>query len=453
MLERIIYMSVVTILYVAILEFVTYKNVCVKRLFRSIFAVVITIMQLLVPECVYQESISLILWIGGIFLYLCLVDRKNTLIYNFSIAVSVMMLETVCTALLSVIDTMFWFGLQRIGVALDGKIVLAFLEILFSIFLILGKGKIPLYKLYQSQGVRVISVIIGNTFAILRLAGIYSYANRQSYFGVAVAGVFFFCILLGALWLLDHYRLALQKQKAEQDSRQMHANLHKTKELMPLLISVVNENKDLLDPQIVEEFQQIYAEQMITERKENMNYKFLGSTGIKLLDAQLQHYILECAKKEIVMDVFVTEPVKMQLQERKIPQLMIHNMVGDLVRNAIRAVEKSGTKNGKILLILGMKENFLELDVYDNGSEIPIEVLKRFGERGVTFGGTGNGLADLIEVLEDYQASLRIQENAPGSSAYTKGFCVIFNGKEKRELVTYRDIMSKSEIWEVCHKE
>lgn len=56
----------------------------------------------------------------------------------------------------------------------------------------------------------------------------------------------------------------------------MNANLHRTKELMPLLISVVNENKELLDPQIVEEFQQIYSEQMITERKENMNYKFLG---------------------------------------------------------------------------------------------------------------------------------------------------------------------------------
>ena len=68
------------------------------------------------------------------------------------------------------------------------------------------------------------------------------------------------------------------------------------------------------------------------------------------------------------MDVFVTEPIRIQLQKMEIAQLMMHNMVGDLLRNAIRAIEKNGTEGGKILLILGMKEDCLELDVYDNGS-------------------------------------------------------------------------------------
>lgn len=61
----------------------------------------------------------------------------------------------------------------------------------------------------------------------------------------------------------------------------MNTSLHKTKELMPLLISVVNENEGLLDPQLVEEFNQIYSEQMIAGRKDSMNYKLLGTTGIK----------------------------------------------------------------------------------------------------------------------------------------------------------------------------
>ena len=450
--EQILFMSGIASLYVAILEAITYKRVFPKRVFESIFFSMLVIIQLLLPDNVSEEQISLLLWIGGIFLYLCFANRKNALLYNFSIAMSVVMLQTVCAVLLSVMDTSIWFGLNQIGVILPGKVLLVCMEITFSMILIGCKEKIPLYKWYQNRGIRIISVIIGVIFAILKVIGIHSYDKEQYYFGAAVASVFLFCVLIGIFWLIDHYRLALQKQKAEQDSKRMNANLHRTKELMPLLISVVNENKELLDPEIVEEFQQIYSEQMITERKENMNYKLMGSTGIKLLDAQLQHYILECAKKDITMDVFVAEPIKMKLQELEIAQLMIHNMVGDLLRNAIRAVEKSGIKDGKILVILGIKDRCLECNVYDNGSEIPMEVLQHFGERGVTFGGTGNGLADIVEMLTDYQASLQIKENAPGSSAYIKGFCIIFDGKARRELLTYREMKNESGFWEVCRK-
>ena len=451
-MERIVYMGVLAILYVAILGAITYKSVFVKQIYQGIFFCVLVIIQLLLPDTVFGENISLLIWTGGIFLYLCLVNGKNALLYNFSMAMSVMMLQTVCVALLSVLDTILWFGLKQIGVMIPGKILLACMEGGIAAFFIVCKEKLPFYKWYQNRGIRIISVMIGIIFAVLKLIGIQSFHTKQHYFEAAVASVFLFCVLIGIFWLIDHYRLALQKQKAEQDSKRMNANLHRTKELMPLLISVVNENKELLDPEIVEEFQQIYSEQMITERKENMNYKLMGSTGIKLLDAQLQHYILECAKKDITMDVFVAEPIKMKLQELEIAQLMIHNMVGDLLRNAIRAVEKSGIKDGKILVILGIKDRCLECNVYDNGSEIPMEVLQHFGERGVTFGGTGNGLADIVEMLTDYQASLQIKENAPGSSAYTKGFCIIFDGKARRELLTYREMKNESGFWEVCRK-
>lgn len=296
------------------------------------------------------------------------------------------------------------------------------------------------------------SAIIGVFLVILEQTGLHLFDSNRHNFSVIIGNLFIFSIIIGILWLLDHYRLAAGKLKVEQDNRRMNTSLHKTKELMPLLISVVNENEGLLDPQLVEEFNQIYSEQMIAGRKDSMNYKLLGTTGIKLLDAQLQHYILECNKKGIVMDVFASESIAKQIHEMGIAQLMVHNVVGDLLRNAIRAITRDGRIDGKILVIVGKKNETVEIDIFDNGANLPLEVLERFGTRGVTTGGTGNGLADLVEMLAAENISLVIRENAGENSTYTKGFLLVFDGKNRRELITWRadePALRQNDYWDI----
>ena len=267
--------------------------------------------------------------------------------------------------------------------------------------------------------------------------------TNQKSISIIIGNLLVCAMIFGILWLIDHYRLSKGKLKAEQDSSRMNADLHRSKELMPLLLSVVNENQGLLDPQIVEEFQRIYAEQMIVGKRENMNYKLMGTTGITLLDSHLQHYIMECARKNIVMDVFVSEPIVHDMQELKIAQLQMHNIMGDMIRNAIRAIERENKTDGKVLVIIGKKEDGMEIVVYDNGQRIPEMVLEKFGERGVTTGGTGNGLADLVDLLDMYDGSLVIEEKDASSSAYTKGIHLVFDGKCRRELYTVRTLPKK----------
>ena len=236
------------------------------------------------------------------FSYLCifLKDRKSYT-YLFTMVLSTITINVGISAILAVPLAGIWY-LERNVITPDMRdIIMLIVKLLICICFTVWRQRIPLYKMYKNKSVRILSAIIGVFLVILEQTGLHLFDSNRHNFSVIIGNLFIFSIIIGILWLLDHYRLAAGKLKVEQDNRRMNTSLHKTKELMPLLISVVNENEGLLDPQLVEEFNQIYSEQMIAGRKDSMNYKLLGTTGIKLLDAQLQHYILECNKKGIVM--------------------------------------------------------------------------------------------------------------------------------------------------------
>lgn len=442
---------VIIALYFSIIDWITYRTVSKNKVFQkvcflglAVSAVVLVIAPL--KQIAFREIVFIFVCMIWLFLYLSLSDKESGFLYNFMMIISTIMIEIVCRVILALPGSCFLFLVLKNGNASGEKIFLVCADVLLCICILIWGKNIPLYKLYENRGIRIISTVIGIFLIILQQMGTYASDNHQGNLS-AITYILFFTIIFSVLWLIDHYRMAAGKLKVEQDNRKMNANLHRTKELMPVLISVVNENKELLDPQIVEEFNQIYSEQMITERKEAMDYKLLGSTGVKLLDAQLQHYILECSKNGISMDAFVAEPIAHVMQDMKIAQLMIHTMVGDLLRNAIRAIERGKVEDGKILVIVGMKEHILEINVFDNGANIPLMVLENFGQRGVTTGGTGNGLADLVKILTDIQASLIIKENAPETSAYTKGFVIVFDGENRRELWTYREKEIKNKVF------
>ena len=73
----------------------------------------------------------------------------------------------------------------------------------------------------------------------------------------------------------------------------------------------------------------------------------------------------------------------------------------------------------------------LELCVYDSGVPFPDFILERFGERGNTTTGTGNGLADTVNTLRTYDASIEIEAIDPGTDIYTKCVRICFDGKNE----------------------
>lgn len=453
MIYYLIYVGIELALYLAILKLIEENFMKEKALQKILLFIFALLLMSVFHNAEQRQKITFLIGTVYLFIYFCLFQKeKRDHIYQFCIIMSTATVYMVISAVLAIPGAFIWYLSQgsmsteyRNGLMLGIKLLIC---ICFTVW----RQRIPLYKMYKNKSVRILSAIIGVFLVILEQTGLHLFDSNRHNFSVIIGNLFIFSIIIGILWLLDHYRLAAGKLKVEQDNRRMNTSLHKTKELMPLLISVVNENEGLLDPQLVEEFNQIYSEQMIAGRKDSMNYKLLGTTGIKLLDAQLQHYILECNKKGIVMDVFASEPIAKQIHEMGIAQLMVHNVVGDLLRNAIRAITRDGRTDGKILVIVGKKNETVEIDIFDNGANLPLEVLERFGTRGVTTGGTGNGLADLVEMLAAENISLVIRENAGENSTYTKGFLLVFDGKNRRELITWRTdepALRQNDYWDI----
>lgn len=453
MIYYLIYVGIELALYLAILKLIEENFMKEKALQKILLFIFALLLMSVFHNAEQRQKITFLIGTVYLFIYFCLFQKeKRDHIYQFCIIMSTATVYMVILAVLAIPGAFIWYLSQgsmsteyRNGLMLGIKLLIC---ICFTVW----RQRIPLYKMYKNKSVRILSAIIGVFLVILEQTGLHLFDSNRHNFSVIIGNLFIFSIIIGILWLLDHYRLAAGKLKVEQDNRRMNTSLHKTKELMPLLISVVNENEGLLDPQLVEEFNQIYSEQMIAGRKDSMNYKLLGTTGIKLLDAQLQHYILECNKKGIVMDVFASEPIAKQIHEMGIAQLMVHNVVGDLLRNAIRAITRDGRTDGKILVIVGKKNETVEIDIFDNGANLPLEVLERFGTRGVTTGGTGNGLADLVEMLAAENISLVIRENAGENSTYTKGFLLVFDEKNRRELITWRadePALRQNDYWDI----
>ena len=63
-----------------------------------------------------------------------------------------------------------------------------------------------------------------------------------------------------------------------------------------------------------------------------------------------------------------------------------------------------------------------------------------------------NELADLVEMLAAENISLVIRENAGENSTYTKGFLLVFDGKNRRELITWRTdepALRQNDYWDI----
>lgn len=443
------------ILYISIIDWMTQRSYKKGIVLKICLVIVTGIISLFFQERRSADLVNSCTMLFSMCIYLIVFAEKNAnYVYLIFLALAGFGMEIFGMITLGVISAGIILCLQVYPTdnALDYIIIIT--ETVVCILVYLIAKKVSLQKLCSYKGLVYINGCLTIFMVIIKQIAKWFLDAQKVALCALILVMALFLLVFGIFWLIDHYHLSRMKQKIEQDNTKMNSDLHRTKELMPLLLSVVNGNQDLLDEKIVEEFKQIYSEQMISERKEEMNYKLLGSTGIKLLDAQVQHYIFECTKKGIQIDAFITEPVAQKIQQLKIAQLQIHRLLGDLLRNAVRAIERSEISNGKILCIIGMKDGVLEIDVFDNGMEIPVKVLEHFGKRGVTTGGTGNGLADTLELLGEHAASLVIKENAPGASAYTKGFQIIFDGRNRRELVSYRSsgkFLKKKGIWKVIN--
>lgn len=323
--------------------------------------------------------------------------------------------------------------------------------ILVYLFCVLNK-RYKFQQLLKKKRIQYAFVMIGMIFVLAKLMLQIFYdstENGGNVFLYVALTILVMGIILGTLWLIDWYYDEKEKKLLWEDNRQMSQRIHRSKEIFPALSNALDNLKTDHDTEevyhILGEIHQLCEEQMEDYKALDSQSKIFPATGIYLLDEQIQVYNTEAGKKGIHFDVFVGEPLSDVLKQRKIKELDFLRLIGDLMRNAFRAIEKKEDGTGNILLVMGVIGDVLQIDIYDDGVAFPLFILDEFGKRGNTEGGTGNGVTDMLELLEKHKATYQLTEYEK-EDTFTKGISIIWDGKNGRWIDSYRnsEISNKS---------
>lgn len=167
----------------------------------------------------------------------------------------------------------------------------------------------------------------------------------------------------------------------------------------------------------------------------------LPSTKIKMLDNLLEYFAEQCTNNKIDFILKVSGSI-LYMVEHMISQSKLETIIGDHLQNALIAVNASENSFRCILAILGLSENDYELSIFDSGIPFEIDTLARLGKEHVTthanIGGSGIGFMTTFEVMQEYEASLIINEKKPSNTDFTKSVTVRFDGKNQYVIETYR---------------
>lgn len=314
----------------------------------------------------------------------------------------------------------------------DGGLLMVILgRVLAIIMLIKGKG--ALSKIKQGW---IIYIGIIATIALIfteQLVRISYMTERLDYVYIALA-----CTCLAALftilWLLDHHKMAKVQKMYAEDNRQMSQKLHRSKEILPMIANYVSNMDGTQDERMREKLEAVCHDYGKELGGAEMSAELFETTGIDLVNLLLRTKIIECSEQDIELDVFVSAQIDKDMKRLDVSDGEITRLLGDLLRNAIHAVEDLSNK--MILLLIARDENGCVLiRIYDSGIPFPDHILERFGERGNTTWGTGNGLADLMETVNRVQASIEINTEMAPEDVFTKEISICFDGKGNVNIV------------------
>ncbi len=105
----------------------------------------------------------------------------------------------------------------------------------------------------------------------------------------------------------------------------------------------------------------------------------------------------------------------------KVPELLLKQGLDNLIRNAVKALERSETPNPAISLQLRCTQQHFCLTLQDTGPGWPEQILKHFGEPFVTTyrDGTGLGLYTVYMLAQSMSGELTLSQNTPTGACAT----------------------------------
>ena len=194
------------------------------------------------------------------------------------------------------------------------------------------------------------------------------------------------------------------------------------------------------------EFSEEYAN--VLDRINNLSNEYsiktkslptLVKTNIVEIDDMLSYMQSECEKNNIEFILKVDCDLNFIL-ENYISKSQLETLLGDLIRNAIIAIDHSSNDYKSIMVIFGIKDEAYELCIFDSGIPFEINTLLNLGLQPASThtneGGTGIGFITTFETINSCNASFIINENT--NSNYSKSIEIKFDNKHEYIIISDR---------------
>ena len=345
-------------------------------------------------------------------------------------------------------------------IMLETQIVLATTVYMFLFALILIyilKHKISNYTLSFSK--KCIAYFLYFFVIFGRIPFVYADLQEARPLKTAIISMVCCTIIFFIISRIERHNAEMERAKIEENNKKLSTKLHKSQEIIPAVVQVLsnvaeNSGKEMEEQEtqkLLNEMTDLFGQQLKENGKEDLHLKNFCSTGLTVLDHQLKGYQMEAIDRGVNLDIYVQAPINDIIKRNNIDQLKLQRAVGDLIRNAFRVIineKRSSRTNGHILLIIGCQyEGILEIAVVDNGAQFPLHVIETFGRRGVTTGGTGNGLADLVEFAEETKATICVEEFDGKTDSFTKKISMIFDKQRENWFISSRWEQVNSSYW------
>jgi nitrogen fixation/metabolism regulation signal transduction histidine kinase len=165
----------------------------------------------------------------------------------------------------------------------------------------------------------------------------------------------------------------------------------------------------------------------------------LPSTNVKTIDGLFGLFADRFAASDIRFKLTVTGSI-VYMTENTIAPGKLETLIGDLLQNALIAVNASDASIRSIMAVIGETGDCYEFTVYDGGVPFEVDTLVRLGTERVTThaeeGGSGVGFMKTFEIMRECNASLIITEIKSG--VFSKAITIRFDGENQYKIASFR---------------
>ena len=230
-----------------------------------------------------------------------------------------------------------------------------------------------------------------------------------------------------------------EKQKLVKSNHEFY---HRQEALKKKLDDLIIRQKSSMDS----EFGEDYGD--LLNRINNLSEEYISKTqtlpklvktNIEEIDDMLIYLQSECNKNNIEFILKIDCDVN-HIVENFIDKSKLETLLGDLIRNAIIAINYSSNTYKSIMVVFGIKDSSYELCVFDSGIPFEIETLINLGitpaSTHIGNGGTGIGFITTFETINSCKASFIINEIT--NNNYTKSLEIKFDDKNEYIIISER---------------